>query len=104
MSATFRYQTFSLQQAADAAPSLAALQERVRASQRCLQRIEHLIPHTLRRQVKAGPLDGTEWCLLVGSSAASTKLRQLQPAFLQALAQEGLQVSAIRIKVQATAR
>lgn len=98
------HQTFSLEQAAGASPSLAALQERIRESQRCMERIQHLIPAAMRRHVKAGPIDDTEWCLLVGNAAASTKLRQLLPALLQALAQAGLQVSAIRIKVQATPR
>ncbi len=98
------HQTLSLAQAAGAAPSLAALQERIRASQRCMAHIQPMIPATLRRHVKAGPINGTEWCLLVGSAAASTKLRQLLPAFLQALAQGGLQVTAIRIKVQSTPR
>lgn len=96
---------FSLVQAVEAAPTLAALQERVRESQRCLKRIEQLIPATLRRQVQAGPIHDQEWCLLVGHTAAATKLRQLVPLFLQALAQEeGLQVTAIRIKVQTTPR
>lgn len=91
---------YSLEQAVQAAPTLAALQERIRESQRCLQRIQHLIPGPLRRQVQAGPIQDQEWCLLVGNTAASSKLRQLVPAFLQALTQEGLEVSAIRIKVQ----
>lgn len=99
-----RHNMFSLEQAADAAPSLAALQERIRASQRCMEQVQHLIPAALRRHVKAGPILDTEWCLLVGSAAASTKLRQLLPALQQALTQSGLQVSAIRIKVQASAR
>lgn len=98
------HQMFSLEQAAGAAPSLAALQERIRESQRCMERVQHLIPATMRRHVKAGPIEDTEWCLLVGNAAASTKLRQLLPALLQALAQGGVQVSAIRIKVQATPR
>lgn len=91
---------FSLEEAAGAAPSLAALQERIRTSQRCLERVQHLIPQAMRRHVKAGPLQDSEWCLLVGNAAASAKLRQLQPALLQALGQSGLEVSAIRIKVQ----
>ncbi len=95
---------FSLEEAAGAAPSLAALQERIRASQRCMEQVQHLIPMAMRRHVKAGPLQDSEWCLLVGNAAASTKLRQLQPALLQALRQSGQEVSAIRIKVQAAPR
>jgi hypothetical protein len=101
---TQRHQMFSLEQAAQAAPSLAALQERVRESQRCMAQVLHLIPAPMRKHVKAGPLDGTEWCLLVENTAASTKLRQLMPNLLQALAHNGLQISVIRIKVQAAPR
>lgn len=98
------HQIYSLEQAAGAAPSLAALQERIRESQRCMERIQHLIPASMRRHVKAGPIEEAEWCLLVGNAAASTKLRQLLPTLLLTLAREGSQVSAIRIKVQAAQR
>lgn len=69
-----------------------------------MERIQHLIPASMRRHVKAGPIEEAEWCLLVGNAAASTKLRQLLPTLLLTLAREGSQVSAIRIKVQATQR
>lgn len=94
----------SLEQAVSTAPSLAALQERIRASQRCLDTVKLLIPHNLRQHVKAGPIENTEWCLLVASAAASTKLRQLLPSMLQVLKENGLQISAIRIKVQLAGR
>lgn len=90
----------SLEQAVGEAPSLAALQERIRASQHCLRIVRPLIPATLRQHVKAGPMQDSEWCILVSSAAASTKLRQLLPAMQQVLMQNGAQVSAIRIKVQ----
>jgi hypothetical protein len=94
----------SLEQAVDAAPSLAALQQRIRDSQRNLELVKHLFPASLRPHVKAGPIQDDEWCLLVTNAAASTKLRQLIPALQQLLAQNGAQVSAIRIKVQARGR
>lgn len=90
----------SLEQAVGAAPSLAALQQRVRESQHCLESVKHLLPPGLRQHVKAGPIEENEWCVLVGSAAASTKLRQLVPVLLQALTRNGAQVSSIRIKVQ----
>lgn len=90
----------SLEQAVGAAPTLALLQQRIRASQHCLECVKHLLPPGLRSHVKAGPIEDTEWCMLVGSAAASTKLRQLVPVMLQALTRNGAQVSAIRIKVQ----
>ena len=91
---------FSLEQAVSAAPSLALLQERIRESQACMDQIRHLIPAAMRQQVTAGPLQNQEWCLLVVSAAASTKLRQLLPAIQQTLTAGGAQVNAIRIKVQ----
>ena len=83
------HQMFSLEQAADAAPPLAALQARIRESQHCMERVQHLIPATMRRHVKAGPIEDAEWCLLVGNAAASTKLRQLLPALLKTLGARG---------------
>lgn len=94
----------SLEQAVGAAPTLAALQERIRESRWCLDQVQHLIPVTLRPHVRPGPLQDQEWCLLVGSAAASTKLRQLLPALQTALTQKGAQVNAIRIKVQTPGR
>ncbi|MBT9554049.1 MAG: DUF721 domain-containing protein [Hydrogenophaga sp.] len=96
--------TFSLEQAVGAAPSLAALQERIRASTHCLNQVRHLIPVPLQRQVQAGPIEDGEWCLLVGSGAASTKLRQLLPALQQELTQNGAQVTSIRLKIQTQER
>jgi hypothetical protein len=101
MNSVFRSNIFSLEQAADAEPSLAALAERIRASQRHLEAIRHLIPVPLRAQVKAGPLDGDDWCILVSNTAVSTKIRQMIPLFLGTLTQNGAQITAIRIKVQA---
>ncbi len=90
----------SLEQAVGEAPSLAALQERIRLSQQCLQLVWALIPTGLHNHVKAGPLQDNQWCLLVGSASASNKLRQLLPAMQRVLIENGAQISAIRIKVQ----
>lgn len=95
---------FSLEQAVGAAPALSALRERIRESRWCLDQVQHLIPPALRPHVLPGPLQDREWCLLVASAAASTKLRQLRPAMQQTLAQSGAQVNAIRIKVQTPGR
>lgn len=94
----------SLEQAVGSAPALAALCERVRESQRLIEQISPLIPPALRPHVQAGPLNDAEWCLLVESASASTKLRQMLPALLQALNQNGAKINAIRIKVQHTRR
>ena len=95
---------FTLEQAVVAAPSLAALQDRIRTSQRCLEHAKPHIPPSLRQHVMAGPLEDTQWCLLVGSASASTKLRQLLPTLLQALRHNGMPVESIRIKVQTVGR
>jgi hypothetical protein len=92
--------TFSLQQAASAAPSLAALQDRIRASMHNLEQVRHLIPEPLHGQVRAGPIAEGEWCLLVSSASASTKLRQMLPALQRELTQNGSQVTSIRLKIQ----
>ena len=90
----------SLEQAVDSAPVLAALCERARQSQALARQVFPMSPAALRPQVQAGPLTDTEWCLLVKSAAASTKLRQMLPSLLQNLNQNGATINAIRIKVQ----
>jgi hypothetical protein len=94
----------SLEQAVGSAPALALLYERVRESQRLLEQVKRQIPAALRPHIQAGPLDETDWCLLVDSASASTKLRQMLPSLLQTLSQNGAKVSAIRIKVQQAKR
>lgn len=96
--------TLSLVEAVESAPSLAALQQRIRISQACLQQIQPLIPTNLKPYLTAGPVEDQEWCLLVAHAAASTKLRQLAPAMLKIFARNGLPITSIRIKVQIAKR
>lgn len=102
--ATRNNRVFSLEQAVSAEPTLAMLQERVRASRECLTLVKHLIPIALQKQVLAGPLNDGEWCLLVTSTSASTKLRQLLPTIQKHLAEQGAQVTSVRLKIQTLAR
>jgi hypothetical protein len=95
-----RYRAIPVLQAAEDAPTLARLAQLARESCERLKAIESLIPIPLRSAVKAGPIDGTTWCLLVDSNAAAAKLRQVLPAFLAHLCGRGWQVTAIRLKVQ----
>jgi hypothetical protein len=94
MSTAYRYnrRVFSLEQAVGEEPTLALLQERIRASRNCLEAVT--------AQVQPGPLADGEWCLLVSSAAASTKLRQLLPSMRQRLAQNGMEITSIRLKIQ----
>ncbi|MCB2019120.1 MAG: DUF721 domain-containing protein [Hydrogenophaga sp.] len=93
---------FSLEQAVCAEPSLSALQTRIRESIECLDAIQSLIPIPLRNHLQAGPLNDGEWCLLVRSPAAATKMRQLLPAISQRLTEAGYQINSVRLRVQAT--
>jgi len=95
---------YSLEQAADEAPALAALMDRARRSKALLEQLRHRFPPGLRAQIQAGPLDDTQWCLMVSSPAAATKLRHLTPLLLQDLSQIAAEVTSIRVKVQARDR
>jgi hypothetical protein len=90
----------TLLQATQESPTLARLTERSNDSTARLRAIESMIPAVLRSAVKAGPVDDANWCLIVNSSAAAAKIRQLVPAFEAHLRSKGWQVSAIRLKVQ----
>ena len=96
-----RPEPVSVQEAAEAAPSLGELMARARASQECLQTVLPLLPAGLRGAVKAGPIEGDSWCLLVANSAACAKLRQLVPALASHLRTHGHPIQAIRLKIAA---
>lgn len=83
---------------------LARLSELSKDSTARLDAVESMIPAVLRTAVTAGPIDGTNWCLIVNSSAAAAKIRQLLPAMEALLRTKGWQVSAIRLKVQIPSR
>jgi hypothetical protein len=101
---TRRHHPVTLLQAAQDSPTLARLAELARESGERLNAVRSLIPEALRPAVKAGPIDGTTWCLLVGNNAAAAKLRQVLPALQSRLADCGWQVTSIRLKVQSGQR
>ena len=92
--------SFTLQQAAAGSATLARLTALAQESGERLKAVETLIPEALRRAIRPGPIDGTTWCLLVSSTAASSKLRQLLPALQSHLCARGWEVTSIRLKVQ----
>lgn len=94
-----RHHPVSLHQAADESPTLARLAQLVRESGERLKAVEPAIPPALRASVRPGPIDGTTWCLLVDSSAAAAKLRQLLPVLVARLNSSGWQVTSIRLKL-----
>lgn len=97
--ATRLRQAVSVLQAAEASPTLASLAARAQDSSRRLAAVRALLPGALGTQVEAGPLEGEDWCLLVKTSAAAAKLRQLLPTLQAHLRNRGLPVTAIRLKV-----
>jgi hypothetical protein len=91
----------TLQQAAEDSPTLAKLAQLARESGERLKAVESVIPAPLRSSLRAGPIEGTSWCLLVDNNAAAAKLRQVVPALLNRLRDRGWEVTSIRLKVQA---
>jgi hypothetical protein len=89
----------SLQEAAQASPTLAHLASLSRESTQRLEAVQQLIPPAMRSAVRAGPVDDGVWCLLVRGSAAAAKLRQLLPALQAQLRAQGWPKESIRIKV-----
>ena len=78
------------------------LASQVKESNDRLKTIQFLIPDALRASVQAGPIDADTWCLLVASNAAAAKLRQLTPRIMSALADKGVKVNSIRLKILIT--
>ena len=91
--------TVTLHQAVGDSPSLSRLTQLVRESNERLHAIQTLIPSGLRASVKAGPIDGENWCLLVSSNAAAAKVRQLIPLMQASLLRQGWTITTIRLKI-----
>lgn len=80
--------------------ALSSLMQRLRMSQDCLEAVRACLPPAMVPYVKAGPIDEEGWTLLAANSSVSAKLRQLQPRLIETLAEKGIQVNAIRVRVQ----
>lgn len=89
----------TVHQAVQNSPALGHLTALIQESSTRLKAIESLIPEALRSSVKAGPIDGDSWCLLVNGNAAAAKLRQLMPLIQSRLLSEGWKVTSIRLKI-----
>lgn len=97
-----RQHPVTLLQATQDSPTLARLTALSRDSGARLKAIEALIPASLRPGIKAGPIDGPQWCLLLDNNATAAKIRQLLPALESHLRSKGWEVNSIRLKVQIT--
>lgn len=91
-------------QAVQDSPALGHLAILVQDSSARLKAIESLIPESMRSAVKAGPIDGESWCLLVNGNAAAAKLRQLMPLIQARLLGKGWKVTSIRLKILMSSR
>ena len=97
-----RQHSVTLFQASQDSPTLAKLSELSRDSVARLKAIEALIPSPLRTCIKAGPIEGAVWCLILENNSAAAKIRQLLPAMAAHLRVKGWDVESIRLKVQVT--
>jgi hypothetical protein len=97
-----RQHSVTLFQASQDSPTLAKLTELSRDSVARLKAIEALIPSPLRTCIKAGPIEGAVWCLILENNSAAAKIRQLLPAMAAHLRVKGWDVESIRLKVQVT--
>ena len=92
----------TLLQASQDSPALGRLIELSGDSVARLKAIEPLIPGSLRSAVKAGPIEGQVWCLILDNNAVAAKIRQILPALESHLRVKGWDVTSIRLKVQIT--
>lgn len=95
-----RNHSITLQQAAQESPTFAHLVNLAAESSARLQCIQTLIPTALRCAIKAGPIDGPVWCLILDNNAAAAKIRQLLPSMESHLRTKGWNVTSIRLKIQ----
>lgn len=103
MTLTRRHHAVTALHAVENSPTLARLTLLTRDSSSRLAAVLPLVPPLLRPSLQAGPIEGSTWCLLVGSNAAAAKVRQLLPAMAAHLRTKGWDVAEIRLKVHSGA-
>ncbi len=91
--------THAISQAIAQSEPLAALAQRLRASQSRLDALLPLLPVAMRPHVKAGPIDEAGWTLLATNSAVSAKLRQMLPSLEAHLRTRGWAGPPVRVKM-----
>jgi hypothetical protein len=96
---TLSQRTVTVHQAVQNSAALGSLAMQVAESTQRLKAIDTLLPDSMRSAVKAGPINGDSWCLLVTSTAAAAKLRQLAPLIQARLLSGGWKVTSIRVKI-----
>ncbi len=91
----------SLDRAIASSDSLASLAARLRESEQRLATIAPLLPDTLAREVRPGPIDDEGWSLLVSNAAVAAKLRQLLPRLNEELRSRSFRDLPIRVRLRA---
>ena len=95
-----RQRSVTLMQATQESPTLARLTELSTDSMARLKAIQPLIPAALQASIRAGPIDGPVWCLILDNNATAAKIRQLLPSIESLLRTQGWEVTSVRLKVQ----
>ena len=91
----------SLDRAIAASDSLTSLAARLRESEQRLAAVAPLLPYTLAREVRPGPIDDEGWSLLVSNAAVAAKLRQLLPRLSDELRSRSFRDLPIRVRLRA---
>jgi hypothetical protein len=91
--------SWTVLQASQESPTLARLSELAAESAAWLQCVTPLLPFGLRSSIKAGPVEGHVWCLVLDNTAVASKVRQLLPAMQAQLRSKGWEVAEIRLTV-----
>jgi hypothetical protein len=89
-----------IEEAISRSTPLARLQHLLKESQARLAVVRSVVPPALGPHLKPGPIDEAGWTLLVANASVAAKVRQLLPRLEDALRARGMQVTAIRIRVQ----
>ena len=91
----------SLERAIASSDRLTSLAARLRESEQRLASIAPLLPDSLAREVRPGPIDDEGWSLLVSNAAVAAKLRQLLPRLNDELRARSFRDLPIRVRLRA---
>jgi Dna[CI] antecedent, DciA len=91
----------TLHSAIAASDSLTSLAARLRESEQRLATIAALLPDTLARELRPGPIDDEGWSVLVSNAAVAAKLRQLLPRLSEELKARCFRDLPIRVRLRA---
>jgi Dna[CI] antecedent, DciA len=91
----------SLDRAIASSDSLTSLAARLRESELRLAAVASLLPDTLARELRPGPIDDEGWSVLVSNAAVAAKLRQLLPRLSEELRSRSFRDLPIRVRLRA---